>query len=124
MTQNMRTANTRFQCANTQRPDRSACTTNSPTRTRIRSLRILNCLKSVSATWNKTAAVITSTTWESAAETAIRLRVRRRRARDGLEGESVCAPGWLGAAVFASQDGLKRPFRRRGGQERSYCGDR
>ena len=40
----------RFQCALTQRPDKIAWTTNNPARTRISSLRILNCLKSVSAT--------------------------------------------------------------------------
>ena len=40
----------RFRCALTQRPDKIAWTTNNPARTRISSLRILNCLKSVNAT--------------------------------------------------------------------------
>src|SRR5215471_9980837 len=78
MTPNMRAAKARFQCALTQRPDKSEWTTNSPARTRISSLRILKCLKSVSATQNKTAAVITSTTWDSGAENAIRSLLRRR----------------------------------------------
>src|SRR5262249_54922678 len=77
MMQNMSAAKARFQCALTQRPDKSAWTTNNPARTRMRSLRLLKCLKSVSATWNKTAAVITSTTWDSGAENAIRSLLRR-----------------------------------------------
>src|SRR5215831_2558562 len=77
MTANMRAAKARFQCALTQRPDKSAWTTNSPARTRMSSLRILNCLKSVSATKNRTAPVITSTTWDSDGENAIRFLLRR-----------------------------------------------